>query len=45
VRGVTPVLRIDGKPVGDGTAGPHTRRLRDAFEDAVAGRVSVPGVD
>lgn len=44
IRGVTPVLTIDGKPVGDGAIGPHTRRLRDAFEDAVHGRVDVPGV-
>ena len=45
VRGVTPVLRIDGTPVNGGAVGPHTARLRDAFEDAVAGRVTVPGVD
>jgi 4-amino-4-deoxychorismate lyase len=45
VRGVTPVLRIDGEAVNGGTVGPHTARLRDAFEDAVAGRVTVPGVD
>lgn len=45
VRGVTPVLTIDGEPVNGGGIGPHTKRLRDAFEDAVAGRVSLPGVD
>ena len=45
VRGVTPVLRIDGEPVNGGAVGPHTARLREAFEDAVAGRVTVPGVD
>ena len=28
---VTPVVRIDGKPVGDGKPGPVTRRLRQAF--------------
>ncbi len=28
---VTPVVRIDGKPVGDGKPGPVTRRMREAF--------------
>lgn len=45
VRGVAGVRHVDGKPVGDGELGPHTRRLRDAFEDAVAGRRVVPGVE
>jgi 4-amino-4-deoxychorismate lyase len=45
VRGVAGVRHLDGEPVGDGTLGPHTIRLRDAFEDAVAGRRPVPGVD
>ena len=45
VRGVAGVRSIDGKPVGSGDIGPHTRRLRDAFEDAVAGRLTVPGID
>lgn len=45
IRGVTPVLSIDGKPVGNGGIGEHTRRLRDAFEEAVAGRRRVPGID
>jgi 4-amino-4-deoxychorismate lyase len=44
VRGVTPVLRIDGEPVNGAIIGPHTRRLREAFEDAVAGRVTLPGI-
>jgi 4-amino-4-deoxychorismate lyase len=44
IRGVAAVRHIDGKPVGNGGIGPHTRRLRDAFEDAVAGRRDVPGV-
>lgn len=44
VRGVAGVRRIDGEPVGDGGLGPETVRLRDAFEDAVAGRRDVPGV-
>ena len=45
VRGVCGVRRIDGVPVGDGGVGPHTRRLRDAFEDAVTGGVFVPGLE
>jgi 4-amino-4-deoxychorismate lyase len=45
VRGVAGVRHIDGKPVGDGRLGEHTTRLRDAFEDAVAGRRAVPGVE
>ena len=44
VRGVAGVRRIDGEPVGDGRLGPHTVRLRDAFEEAVTGRRRVPGV-
>lgn len=34
VRGVMPVTRLDGRPVGDGRPGPVTRRLRDLFEAA-----------
>ena len=45
VRGVAGVRHIDGVPVGDGGLGPHTVRLRDAFEQAVAGRLSVPRVE
>ncbi len=45
VRGVVGVRHLDGKPVGDGTLGPHTVRLRDAFEDVVLGRVTLPGVE
>lgn len=45
IRGVAGVRHLDGKPVGAGTLGPHTQRLRDAVEDVVAGRVSLPGVD
>lgn len=45
VRGVAGVRRIDGEPVGDGGIGPHTRRLRDAFEEAVAGTRRIPGID
>ena len=31
---VTPVVEIDGKPLGDGTPGPLTRRLRELYLDA-----------
>jgi branched-chain amino acid aminotransferase len=34
VRGLMPVTRLDGRTVGDGRAGPLTRRLRDLFEAA-----------
>jgi branched-chain amino acid aminotransferase len=34
VRGVVPVVSIDGKPVGSGTPGPFTRRLHALFERA-----------
>ena len=44
VRGVAGVRHVDGTPIGAGGLGPHTVRLRDAFEDAVAGRRDVPGV-
>lgn len=33
---VTPVVRVDGAPVGDGTPGPVTRALRDAYRAATA---------
>jgi 4-amino-4-deoxychorismate lyase len=45
IRGVAGVRHIDGEPVGDGGIGPHTRRLRDAFEEAVAGTRRIPGID
>ncbi|WP_248925042.1 D-amino-acid transaminase [Paenibacillus hamazuiensis] len=32
---ITPVVRIDGKPVKDGVPGPITKRLQDAFEQAI----------
>jgi branched-chain amino acid aminotransferase len=32
LRGVLPVTRIDGAPVGDGAPGPLTRRLGDLYE-------------
>jgi branched-chain amino acid aminotransferase len=33
--GITPILSIDRYPVGDGSAGPVTERLRTAVEEAV----------
>ena len=33
---VLPVVRIDGRPVGDGGPGPTTRALQDAYRAAVA---------
>jgi 4-amino-4-deoxychorismate lyase len=35
VRGVVPVLELDGQPVGAGAVGPRGRELRQAYEDAV----------
>lgn len=32
VRGVMPVTRLDGRPVGDGSVGPITKRLRAAYD-------------
>jgi D-alanine transaminase len=34
---VTPVIRIDGNPVGDGLPGPLTKRLLAWYRDYVAG--------
>jgi D-alanine transaminase len=34
---VKPIVRIDGRPVGDGAVGPVTRRLFDAFARHVKG--------
>lgn len=36
VRGIMPVTRLDGEVVGDGTAGPLTRRLHEVYEAYVA---------
>ncbi len=35
VRGVAPLVTLDGAPVGDGAVGPVTAGLRDALEEAV----------
>lgn len=36
VRGIMPVTRLDGASVGDGRAGPLTRRLQRAYADSIA---------
>ena len=36
-REITPIVRVDGRPVGDGTPGPVTRRLHAAFRRRTAG--------
>ncbi len=36
LRDVAPVVEVDGRPVGDGAAGPVTRRLTTLWEDRVA---------
>src|SRR6185369_5270441 len=35
IRGVAPLVRLDGRPVGTGEPGPVVITLRDALEDAV----------
>jgi branched-chain amino acid aminotransferase len=40
VRGVVPIVAIDGHPVGDGTVGPHAHDLFTAFGAHVAGYVA-----
>ena len=47
VRGILPVTRLDGRPVGDAKPGPVTRRLHALFEaaadaEAAAARGSGP---
>jgi D-alanine transaminase/branched-chain amino acid aminotransferase len=37
VRGVVPIVAIDGRPVGDGAVGPHARALFAAFAAHVEG--------
>jgi D-alanine transaminase len=32
---VMPVTRVDGKPIADGCPGPVTRRLQQAYQEAV----------
>jgi branched-chain amino acid aminotransferase len=33
---LAPIIEVDGRPIGDGSPGPVTRRLREAFADLVA---------
>jgi branched-chain amino acid aminotransferase len=40
VRGVVPIVAIDGRPVGDGTVGPHARALFTGFAAHVDGYVA-----
>ena len=35
VRGIAPVARLDGKPVGDGRPGPVARRVAALYEEAL----------
>lgn len=35
---ISPVIELDHRPVGSGAVGPITRRIRDAYFDAVRGR-------
>jgi D-alanine transaminase len=32
---VTPIVQVDGQPVGSGQPGPVTRKLQRAFEEAI----------
>ena len=32
---VLPVVRVDGQPIADGKPGPITRRLQEAYREAV----------
>jgi branched-chain amino acid aminotransferase len=45
VRGILPVVEIDGRPVGDGAPGPVTARLRRRFEDAADREAGLPPRD
>lgn len=38
--GLTPVIEVDGRRIGDGTQGPMTRRLRTLYEELVAADVA-----
>ncbi len=35
--GVTPVTKVDGRPIGDGQPGPQTRRAGELYVQAVTG--------
>ena len=34
---ITPIVRLDGRPVGTGTPGPVTRRVQAAYSELVRG--------
>jgi branched-chain amino acid aminotransferase len=38
--GLTPVVMVDGRTIGDGAAGPMTARLRELYQEAVADSVA-----
>lgn len=38
---LTPIVRVDHRPVGKGVIGPITRRLRQLYADATCGRLKV----
>jgi branched-chain amino acid aminotransferase len=40
VRGIVPIVALDGHPIGDGTVGPHARGLFTAFAAHVAAYVA-----
>jgi 4-amino-4-deoxychorismate lyase len=42
VRGVVPVLELDGRPVGTGAIGPRGRAMRDEYEKAVSALADGP---
>ena len=37
---ITPITSVDRYPVGDGSIGPVTRRLRQIYQDAIRGRMA-----
>jgi branched-subunit amino acid aminotransferase/4-amino-4-deoxychorismate lyase len=42
LRGIAPLVRLDGRAVGAGTPGPITRALIAAYADAVARECAAP---
>jgi branched-chain amino acid aminotransferase len=38
---VSPIVSLDGLPIGDGKVGPVTRSLQETYRDVVYGRASV----
>ena len=42
VRGVVPITRVDGQPLGDGKPGPITRRVMQAYESRVREATRAP---